>query len=173
MFEERSVGPSWKLSADVGLWEHESNGRGPDPDRPVGAGNTDELSRSMNRAFIRPTFTVPTDLGIFSIAPKFFVPFLVSHNNRDIAHYRGNSDLLMKWRSRESQGHVFSLFLRQGTDSSKHYVQADYGMPLRLLAAKNLNGWLLFQWLYGYGETLRDYNVRNPGTLRIGIMAVP
>lgn len=148
--------------------EHESNGRGPDPDSPRSPANNDDLSRSMNRFYFTPKVTWKNErFGSFTFAPKLFVPFFVADNNPDISHYRGRADLLVTWRSRESHGQMVSVLARQGTEWGRHFVQIDYGVPCFS------QSWLLFQWLYGYGETLRDYKVRNPGTLRIGWMVKP
>jgi outer membrane phospholipase A len=168
---EGHPGLSW--SADLGIFEHESNGRGPDPDQPFSSANNDSLSRSMNRSYLRPTLTyTDPELGIFSVTPKIFVPYLVSKGNKDMAEYRGYFDLLLKWTSQADRGHVVSLLWREGTHHGRHFVEAGYGLPLRVFS-KDASGWILFQWLYGYGETLRDYRVRNPGTLRAGLMIVP
>jgi outer membrane phospholipase A len=159
---------------DIGLFEHESNGRGPDPDQPLSPANNDALSRSMNRFYFTPRLVwADKFFGQLILAPKIFWPFAIDDvNNGDIAKYRGYADLTLKWLP--AGGDVLSLLARQGTNPGRRYFQVDYGFPLRRLSrSRDANGWLLFQWLYGYGETLRDYNRRNPGTLRIGYMIVP
>jgi outer membrane phospholipase A len=161
--------PNPNFTLDTG-WEHESNGRGPDPGQPESATNDDDLSRSLNRFYARGNWTWFD--GRFLFAPKVVWNYDKADQNADIDRYRGYCDWLVKWQSQSHNGYVASLFFRQGTDPEHHFVEADFGLPWNVFF-KDANGWILFQYLYGYGQTLRDYNVKNHGTFSLGFMIVP
>jgi outer membrane phospholipase A len=51
-------------------------------------------------------------------------------------------------------------------------MQFDFSLPLRRIPGvpSTVGGNLLLQYFNGWGESLRDYDVRRPDQLRAGIM---
>ncbi len=71
-----------RLGFQAGI-EHESNGK------------DGVASRSVNIAYVRPTFTLPfADAYFVSVSPKIYT--YVERETQDIAYYRGYSDVLVK-----------------------------------------------------------------------------
>ncbi|MDP2225897.1 MAG: phospholipase A [Moraxellaceae bacterium] len=139
--------------------EHESNGK----DLPD--------SRSINIAFIRPTFTLPATRKrgyIWSIAPKVYT-YLEKSENEDIADYRGYMDLQIKLRHAESWEYLTTL--RKGMQGTKGSIQVDATYPFRGLLS-NVNGFFHVQYFNGHGESILDYNVKQPSQIRIGLVVV-
>lgn len=137
---------------------HESNGKdGAD-------------SRSINIAYIRPTFTFPsTKHGfIWSFSPKLY-GYLDRSDNPDIADYRGFGDFLFKLRKDDTW--EFSALLRKGTQNGYGSMQLDASYPFRGFL-RQLNGYLYVQYFNGYGETILDYSRKLPSHLGVGLIVV-
>lgn len=138
---------------------HESNGRdGVD-------------SRSINIAYVRPTFTFPATRNrgyVWSFAPKVYT-YLDKSDNPDIADYRGYGDFLV--RLKKDDAWEYSALLRKGMKSSYGSIQLDASYPFRGFL-RNLNGYLALQYFNGYGETILDYNVKQPSRIGIGLVVV-
>jgi outer membrane phospholipase A len=144
----------------VGLetgFEHESNGR--DGTR----------SRSINIAYIRPSWRwFIDDERYFSVAPKIYA-YLEKDDNPDIDRFRGNVDLNLRYGKRD--GWLFATTLRKGRGNHES-VQLDASYPIRQPFFANAGGYLHLQYFNGYGETLLDYNVRRQSQFRIGFSIV-
>jgi outer membrane phospholipase A len=170
-FYDSSYRPSaFFLDDDVGQWpfrkwsrlgfqagfEHESNGKeGSD-------------SRSMNTAFVRPTFTFPLFREYFiSFAPKLYT-YIEKEDNPDIAEYRGYGDYLIKIG--KVDGLQLATTLRKGTAKDPYSAQFDLSYPLKTPTFGNLGGYLHLQFFEGYGESLLDYNRHVRPQFRIGLM---
>jgi outer membrane phospholipase A len=163
-----------RLSWQVGLWEHESNGKG-NTDIGLTAAGSD--SRSMNIGFVQPRLTWEmSEKDSLSIALKMYTYYSTAVQNHDIALYRGYADLQLRY---QHDDWVFSGLFRRG--SVGNYTELNFCIPQNSLVKwfspdlgkKNVHGWLLVQYMTGYGETLLDYNRRIPEQLRVGIMLVP
>jgi outer membrane phospholipase A len=137
-------------------FEHESNGKdGVD-------------SRSMNIAYVRPTFTLPLWKDYFvSFSPKLY-GYLEKEDNPDIAEYRGYGDYLIKVG--EVDGLQLATTLRKGTSKDAYSAQFDLTYPLKSATFGNLGGYLHLQYFDGYGESLLDYNRHVRPQFRIGLM---
>jgi len=143
--------------ARVGF-EHESNGQ---------AGET---SRSVNTLFVRPEWRWSVGRGgTFEFTPKFYA-YLSTHENPDIASYRGYVD----WRVRHDAGGqwITTALVRVGT-AGKGSLNLDMSRRTRDVRVGPLSGYLHLQYFNGYGESILDYNVRRPWQLRIGLAIVP
>jgi outer membrane phospholipase A len=144
-----------RLGFQAGV-EHESNGKD-------GA-----TSRSMNTAFVRPTFTLPLYRDYFvSFAPRFH-SYIEKEDNPDIAEYRGYGDFLVKIG--QVDGLQLATTLRKGTTKDPYSAQFDLSYPLKTATFGNLGGYLHFQYFAGYGESLLDYNRHVRPQFRIGLM---
>ena len=147
---------SQNLALAGGL-EHESNGR------------DGTFSRSINTAFVRPSWQVFfRENRYFAVSPKIYA-YLDKTDNADIDRYRGNVDLNLRYG--RSDGWLWSATLRQGTSSTGSML-LDASWPLRQRFFANAGGFLHLQYFNGYGETLLDYNVRHAPQLRIGFSIV-
>ena len=151
--------PSWlsRLGLQAGI-QHESNGS-------AGA-----VSRSLNTAFITPMLTrAVTRKWSVSVAPRF-IAYLEKSENPKIAEYRGNVELLVKVGA--NQGVELSTYLRKGNDSRYGSVQLDLTFPVRKIPGvpSTVGGNFLVQYFNGWGESLRDYDIRRPDQLRFGFM---
>jgi outer membrane phospholipase A len=162
------------LTWQGGIWEHESNGKG-DTDIAQTASGSD--SRSLNIGFIQPTFTWQiTEDDSLSAGLKVYRYYDKAPQNRDINLYRGYADLQVRY---QHDDWMFIGLFRRGRVG--YYNELNLCIPQNSfvqwfspdLGSKNVHGWLLLQYLSGYGETLLDYNRRIPGQLRAGIMLVP
>ena len=149
----------WRKSSRLGFQagiEHESNGKD-------GA-----ASRSINIAFIRPTWTLPFGDGyFFSASPKIYA-YLEKEDNPDIPTYRGYSDLLLKIGAIE--GVQLAATLRKGTGNNPYSAQLDLSIPLSTPKLGNLGGYLHVQFFDGWGESLLDYNRKVHPQVRVGLM---
>lgn len=148
---------TWIDGARLGF-EHESNGQ---------AGET---SRSINTLFVRPEWRWSVGRGgTFEFTPKAYV-YLSTHENPDIASYRGYVD----WRVRHDAGGqwITTALMRVGT-AGKGSLNLDMSRRTRDVRVGPLSGYLHLQYFNGYGESILDYNVRRPWQLRIGLAIVP
>ncbi|MGE0875484.1 MAG: phospholipase A [Burkholderiales bacterium] len=148
---------SWIDGLRAGL-EHESNGK-------------DGLrSRSVDTAFVRPSWRWQTAPGeTLEFAPKFYA-YLDKDDNPDIHRYRGYAD----WHLRYARGSDWALGLtaRAGTAGKGSFL-ADYSVRTRALAFGPLSGYLHLQWFSGYGEDILGYNQRRKSQFRVGVAIVP
>jgi len=144
-----------RLGLQTGF-EHESNGKdGAD-------------SRSLNIAYVRPTFTLPVWKDYFiSFSPKVYT-YLEKEDNPDIADYRGYGDYLIKLG--EVDGLQLATTLRKGRSTDAYSAQFDLSYPLKTATFGNLGGYLHLQFFEGYGESLLDYNQHVRPQFRIGLM---
>ncbi|HWA12705.1 MAG TPA: phospholipase A [Burkholderiales bacterium] len=147
-------GPS-RLGFQAGF-EHESNGR------------DSADSRSMNIAYVRPTFTLPLGQDYFvSFSPKLYA-YLEKEDNPDIGEYRGYGDYLVKLGALD--GLQLATTLRKGTSRDAYSAQFDLSYPLKTATFGNLGGYLHVQFFEGYGESLLDYNRHVRPQFRVGLM---
>ncbi|WP_137718335.1 phospholipase A [Methylobacillus flagellatus] len=153
------VGSGQKLRPDEwrGGFEHESNGR-EDPD-----------SRSINIAYIRPSWHLDLANGKrFTFSPRFY-HYLEKSDNSDIQRYRGYADWQMRY-GRED-GWMLSGLYRQGTGGYAS-GQIDLSYPLSQRIFSRIGAFAHLQLLSGYGETLLEYNKRSDTQLRLGLSIV-
>ncbi|HEX4986191.1 MAG TPA: phospholipase A [Burkholderiales bacterium] len=146
---------SSRLGLQAGV-EHESNGK----DGPS--------SRSLNIAYVRPTYTQPFgDRYFFSVSPKIYA-YLEKADNPDIAGYRGYMDLLLKIG--RTEGVQLAATLRKGTLDRPYSAELDLSIPLAIASLGNLGGYLHVQYFQGWGESLLDYNREVHPQIRVGLM---
>lgn len=144
-----------KLGIQGGV-EHESNGK------------EGTNSRSLNIAFVRPTFTFPLKGKYFiAVSPKIY-DYLEKEENPDIAEYRGYVDFLLQIG--ESDGLQLASTFRKGTLADAYSIQLDASYPLKKPSLGNLGGYFHLQYFSGYGENLIDYNKHVLSQFRIGLM---
>ncbi len=140
---------SWKF----GL-EHESNGRDGDN------------SRSMNIAFVQPSWRLDYSGGkYFNFMPKFYA-YLEKSDNTDMHHYRGYVDWIARYGRDDAA--ILTAMYRQGT-SGYAQGQLDLSYPISDKIFGRTGTFLHFQLLGGYGETLIDYDRRSDVQLRMGL----
>jgi len=171
--DDRIINDRLRLRWQFAGWEHESNGRGLTNIARTAAGSD---SRSINTGFIRPTFVWEVnDHDTLTAALKVYGYYDRASENRDINEYRGYADLLLKYRHDDW---VFSTLLRRG--HLGYYAELNLGMPmgdfLYLFTRgrrRDQHGWVLFQFLAGYGETMLEYNQPIAEQVRAGLMIVP
>lgn len=133
---------------------HESNGRSGDD------------SRSINIAFVRPTWDFGDLNGNhLTLSPKFYY-YLSKSGNEDIADYRGYVDFLVKYGSPD--GWQLATTLRKGTKHWYGSVDTQFTYPLAKLLGSAWGGYLWIGYFNGYGEDLLDYNNRQHWMARIG-----
>lgn len=136
--------------------QHESNGKdGAD-------------SRSLNRAYLKPTFYVGQLSGWhLRIAPRLWTYVGDLSDNRDIDDYRGHGDLTLKLM--QPDGLQLAVLLRAGDSLQPVTAQFDITYPLhRLISAVSEDIYLQAQYFVGYGESLLDYRERTD-SLRLGV----
>ncbi len=151
-FRDTSYRPSlfWRWRrADEKTWvdevragfEHESNGK------------DGERSRSVNIAFVRPSwFWTLRDGDSFEFSPKIY-GYLDKDENPDIQKYRGYVD----WRFRYDASGIWIVTptVRVGT-AGKGSVLVDVSRRIRDLKFGPVGGYLQFQFFSGYGEDILD-----------------
>lgn len=153
--------PTWleRLGLQAGL-QHESNGKG------------DDGSRSLNTAYVTPIAVWPMGRGWrLMLAPRFLA-YAEKSDNADLARYRGNLELLVRFG--KDKGLQFSAMLRHGNNFSYGSGQLDVTLPIRLVPglSPNAGGYLQLQYFNGWGESLIDYSIRRPDQLRFGYTIV-
>ncbi|OAM53035.1 phospholipase [Methylovorus sp. MM2] len=143
----------WPAEWRAGV-EHESNGQ---------AGLD---SRSLNIAFVRPTWNIDFENGKrLSFLPKIY-QYIEKDDNSDIQKYRGYADWQLRY-GRED-GLIVSGLYRQGTRGySTGQVDMSYPISDRLFGRTGT--FVHLQLFSGYGETLLDYNQDRDTQLRIGL----
>lgn len=134
--------------------EHESNGRdGAD-------------SRSINTAFVKPTWHFDFAHGKrLTLSPKFY-QYLEKSDNSDIHQYRGYVDFQARY-GREDGAIVTALY-RQGTGGYAS-GQIDFSYPISDKLFGRTGTFIHLQLMEGYGETLIDYNRYRDTQLRLGL----
>ena len=159
--ESFALKPDWltRLGLQAGL-QHESNG------------SAGDVSRSLNTAFLTPMFTRALSRSWSVMVAPRLIAYVEKSENPRIPEYRGNMELLL--RVRQSQGMEFAAYIRKGNDSRYGSVQFDFTWPLRAFpgVSSTIGGNLLFQYFNGWGESLRDYDVRRPDQVRLGFNLV-
>lgn len=163
MFESQAVIDPGKaggfkiLGYQAGL-KHESNGR-------------DGLaSRSMNTVYFRPGFA----FGRFDgwnviLAPRVSAYVSDLENNPDIQNYRGNFEVMAVVGRNDN--FALSVTGRLGRGGHKGSIQADLTIPVQFDRVFDFATYVLIQYWDGYGESLRDYNVRS-SSVRAGFSLV-
>lgn len=139
----------WRVGA-----EHESNGQ------------SGEDSRSLNTAFIRPTWNFDIANGRrLSFFPKFQL-YLNKNENSDIQSYRGYVDWQLRYGFED--GLMLGGLYRLGTGGYST-GQLDMSYPISDRIFGRTGAFLHLQLLSGYGETLLDFNKSNDTQLRLGL----
>lgn len=134
--------------------EHESNGRDEDD------------SRSINIAFVRPSWHFDFSSGRrLTLSPKIY-QYLEKSDNPDIEAYRGYADFQARY-GRED-GAIITALYRHGTHG-KSFGQLDLSYPISDKLFGRTGTFIHLQLLEGYGETLIDYNRYSEPQLRIGL----
>ncbi|MFA5372447.1 MAG: phospholipase A [Sideroxydans sp.] len=151
--DESATGPSYLRSG----YEHESNGK------------DDASSRSVDIFYIQPVLRKDLANGdTLFFAPRFF-QYLDRADNPDIARYRGYVDWIVRYG--DERDWLLSSRIRTGT-AGYGSAQFDLSVPLRKPLFSRTGGFLYFQLLGGYGESLLDYNRKGLTQLRIGFAIV-
>ena len=151
--DESTTGPSYLR----GGYEHESNGK------------DDTSSRSVDIIYIQPVLRKDfADGDTLFFAPRFYV-YLDRTDNPDIARYRGHVDWIARYG--DERGWLLSSRIRTGT-AGYGSAQFDLSAPLRKPLFSRTGGFLYFQLLSGYGESLLDYNQKGLTQLRVGFAIV-
>ena len=145
------------LGFQAGL-RHESNGR-------------DGLdSRSLNIAYFRPAVAFGRlDGWNLVLAPRFFTYVVDVANNPDIANYRGYAELTAIFGKNDRL--ALALTGRLGRGMHQGSLQADLTIPVRFDRLFDFATYMLIQYWNGYGESLREYNMRT-ATIRAGFSLV-
>jgi outer membrane phospholipase A len=134
--------------------EHESNGRDGDD------------SRSINTAFIKPTWHFDFAHGRrLTLSPKFY-QYLEKSDNPDIYKYRGYADFQARF-GRED-GAILTALYRHGTGGYSS-GQLDFSYPISDKLFGRTGTFVHLQLMEGYGETLIDYNRYSDTQLRLGL----
>lgn len=146
----RDIRPAeWRMGV-----EHESNGRDA----------TD--SRSINIAFVRPTWNFDLANGKrLSFLPKIY-HYIEKTDNSDIHRYRGYVDWQVRY-GRED-GAILTGLYRQGSGGYAS-GQVDLSYPISDKLFGRNGTFIHFQLFDGYGETLIDYNRDKDLQFRLGL----
>lgn len=126
-------------------------------------------SRSINIAYVRPVFSgmLGSHGQVWSFSPKVY-GYLEKSDNPDIADYRGYGDFEFQVSRKDSW--AWSAMVRQGMKNHGS-IRLDASYPFRGLL-RNLNGSLYLQYFNGYGETILDYNRKQPSRVGFGLIVV-
>jgi len=131
-------------------YEHESNGEG------------GTMERSLNTIYFQPTLTVGDQQGLhLTLQPRVWYYLSVGKYDQDLADYRGYASLrsFLTWRR-----YQLSARYELGDAGTHPSTTLDFRMDLK---EWHLEPTLQIEYFTGYGENLRDYNVRDTG-LRAG-----
>ena len=155
----KRVLPEWiKLDVQIGVG-HESNGR------------SGEESRSINRAFVRPTVTFGDRDDIFvSVGPRFFTYVGDLSDNPDVGEFIGDW-VDLKMVAGQAGGVQLAAIGRAGNDWDKGSLQLDLSFPVRKLSGNSLDVFFHTQYFTGYSESLLGLR-ENGSSLRFGISLV-
>jgi outer membrane phospholipase A len=158
-FFYQSPSTGWRLGGnEVGFaagYEHESNGRD----------DLDAKSRSIDVLYVRPKFSFGNTSDFhFSFEPKLYA-YLDKDENPDMQKYRGYGDFRFSYG--KSDDWQLAMDLRKGTLSKAYSADVQATYPLNRFVP-GLSGYLMAQYFTGYGETLLNYNKREPWALRFG-----
>lgn len=167
-FEDSSYRPSlfWQFGRLFGQdraglmilgYEHASNGR---------AGDT---SRSIDTLFITPGFAGQAFGREIIFLPKFYAYLNKGSHNRDIHHYRGYGDFIVRYGNDDSW--VTQVMYRRGT-GGYNTVQVDLSIPVRPRIFARTGAYIYLQAFEGYGESLLGYDQRTGLSLRAGLAVV-
>jgi outer membrane phospholipase A len=137
----------FRLDLQTGV-QHESNGRDAD------------ASRSLNLAYLRPTFVFGhQDAWQLSLSPRAWVYLPDLDDNPDLPRYRGYVDL--RAVIGQADGLQLAAYLRAGDHFDRGSLQLDLTYPLRRIRWAGLTWCLQAQYFTGYGESLLHYNERS------------
>ncbi|EXI88973.1 MAG: putative phospholipase A1 precursor [Candidatus Accumulibacter sp. BA-94] len=147
----------WRVGGNaVGIaagYEHESNGK------------DGEESRSIDILFVRPYFSFgDTSDFHWTFSPKLYA-YIEKNENPDIQKYRGYGDFRFTYGKNDDWQTAW--ILRKGTKSSAFSSDLQFTYPLNKFLP-GLSGYLMAQYFTGYGESLINYNQREPWSVRIG-----
>lgn len=148
-------------SADIGIWEHQSNGK---------AGQD---SRSFDQAYVRGNYVFETKRWMIEISGKLSYIYNNDETNADILTYFGPLDLQIKFVQ------LYSGIIDKGELSFKAHPAGKYanrwpdgGYELsynfRLGGVKIVPSFYI-QYFTGYGETLLTYN-KKENQFRAGLL---
>lgn len=136
--------------------EHHSNGTD---------GNN---SRSWNRAYIQPFFSLIQDKADLSL--KLWYVIDAAEENKDITDYWGYGEIQAAYKFFnifETEKDILTrLSVMKGMKSGKGNVQVDISFPLQIL---KFEPHILLQYFYGDGEMLLTYN-ESVSVFRIGFL---
>jgi outer membrane phospholipase A len=151
----------WFLSADVGYW-HLSNG------------TAGENARSWDRLFARVLQTTKiSNMDLFWFADIWPITLYEGRENKDINDYLGWWDagfwIKNLFNQRSGEGLDFQFVLRSG-DQGIPFDKGNItlGLNYRIQRWTTFNPTLYLQYFNGYGEVIRDYNIKSD-ELRGGI----
>jgi len=168
-FEDSSYRPGWFIDHYVNRdspffpslvragYEHESNGQG------------GLASRTMGTFFVWPFWETQLAGREFIFAPKIFGYTSKDDENPDIADYRSNLDLLIRYGGEQhwsaSMTYRFSKENYSGTF-------LEFSQPIRKSEDGHTGGYMYIQLFEGYGESLLVYNEQRDVQLRLGFAIV-
>jgi outer membrane phospholipase A len=155
----QSPSTGWRVAGnEVGFaagYEHESNGRD----------DLDSKSRSIDILYVKPLFTFGDSTGFHgTFEPKLYA-YLDKSENPDMGKYRGYGDFRFTYG--KDNDWQLAMDLRKGTLSKAFSADVQATYPLNRFVP-GLSGYLMAQYFTGYGETLLNYNKREPWALRLG-----
>ena len=147
-----------KKGLQIGV-EHESNGQG------------EESSRSLNIFYVQPTWRFGNfDRYHWTISPKVYAYIGDLSDNPDIEDYRGYVDLMISYGKLGSW--KIATTTRYGRSSGHTSVQVDVSYPMDRVLTRRFHAFLHLQYFNGWGESLRDYDVKRPSQIRLGLMLI-
>lgn len=135
--------------------QHESNGKSGDD------------SRSLNIAYLRPTFVFGRDDYLqLTLIPRVWVYADDLADNPDLEDYRGYADLrvVLGWK----RGLQVSALGRMGDEGDHGSLQFDITYPMMRVFRGSFSLYLHAQYFTGYGESLLGYRERS-SMFRAGI----
>ena len=129
--------------------------------------NGQDSSRSWNRAYLTGGIEqIPWSL-IAKLSQRLTEP-IATDNNPDLTHYRGRSELRLRWVSGPS---VMALqYNGSPRRLNRGALTAEWSRSIHLDQPEGLRGYV--QAFTGHGETLTDYNFRQT-SVGVGVMFSP